>query len=344
LWSRPCADKVGTGTPVADAYAERAFGRLAAEPGLQIRYPILPIDAPYSDPVSSVSRVPGGLFISLQGYTPAAGNRRIVAVVDDSGSLRWRRCLIDMNGWASVVDIQRGVIDVEAIPPNQTNPTWWAFDLLTGTSQVETQRSADDLEAAAMARFAEPDVGFNYADPPEAQRLRRVDADGNVLWTREDVYGTSQEGFRTSGSQTNGTDDVTLVYGCVGEPIDPYSANTDERCPFALLGIDTDDGRTHWQLDGSYAVPLVADDYAIITPIPTIDATSELLDVFTGQIVPDGISSEPNAFLEECCGGSDYNRVEGEGAVAWTVATDILNVWYPADVAGPGIGVDLLDP
>ena len=247
-----------------------------------------------------------------------------------------------MNGWASVVDTQRGVIDVESIPNGQTDPSWWAFDLLTGESQVETERSADDLTSAAMAGDPQPDVDFDLTDTPGEATLRRVNADGEELWRREDLYGSSMEGFRTSSNQTNGTDDVAVVFGCVGQPIDPYATNMDERCPFALVGIDTNNGRTVWQLDGSYAVPLVADGYAIVTPIPTSGASSELLDVFTGQIVPDGISAEPNAFLEECCGGYDYNRVEGDGAIAWTVATDVLNVWYPAHLPGPGTTLDLL--
>lgn len=267
-----------------------------------------------------------------------------MAVVDDNGSVRWRRCLVDMSGWASVVDSSRGVIDVEVTPSTQPVAGWWAFDLLTGESRVETERSADDLAAVAQARFSEPDVGFNVADPPGAARLRRVDAGGDVLWTRDDLYDPSAEGFRTSASQTNGTDDVTLVLACVGQPIDPNATDFGQRCPLALLGVGTDDGRTRWQLDGAYAVSLVADGYAIITSIPTMDASSELLDVFTGQFIPNGISSEPNAFLEECCGGYDYNRVEGDGAVAWTVATNVVNVWYPADLPGTGTTVDLVGP
>ncbi len=164
-----------------------------------------------------------------------------------------------------------------------------------------------------------------------------------MLWTRDDLYDPSGEGFRTSTSQINATDDVTLVFACVGQPIGPNTTGG-QRCPLALLGVGTEDGRTRWQLDGAYTVSLVADGYTIITAIPTIDASSALLDVFTGQIVPHGISSQPNAFLEECCGGYDYNRVEGDSAIAWTVATNVVNVWYPADLPGPGVTVDLVGP
>jgi hypothetical protein len=286
------------------------------------------------------------LFISLQGASPTAGSRRIVAIVDDNGSVRWRRCLDDVYGWASALDVERGVIDVEVAPSGQTTTEWWAFDLLTGESRVETERSADELTAALMERFGEPDVEYNLADPPGTARLQRVDSSGKVLWRRDDVFEPFGEGFRTSVNQSNGTDQVTLVFGCVGQPIDPSATNMDERCPFALLGIGTKNGQTRWQLDGSYMVPLVADGYAIITPIPTEHASSQLLDVFTGKVVAGGISPEPGAFLSECCGGYDYNRVQADGAVAWTVDFDVLNVWYPADLPGPGGGalVDLLGP
>lgn len=345
LWSRTCVDQTGTATePPTDVYAGRTFGPLALEPGLQILYPIGPSGPSYSDPVSSLTRVPGGLFISLHGYSPAAGSQSIVAVVDDSGSVRWRRCLTDLTGWLSVLDTQRGVIDVEVTPSGATDTVWWAFDLLTGESQVETERPADDLAAAAMARYAQPDVEFDLADPPGATRLRRVDATGKVLWRRDDLYGNVGEGFRTGASQSNGTDQVTVVFACVGQPIDPNATFTEERCPYALVGVGTRDGRTRWQLDGFYMVSLVADGYAIITENPTNGASSQLLDVFTGQIVTDGISSAPNSFLEECCGGDDWNRVEADGAVAWTVALDVLDVWYPANLPGPGTMVDLLGP
>jgi signal transduction histidine kinase len=105
-----------------------------------------------------------------------------------------------------VVDTQRGVIDVETIPSNQTDSSWWVLDLLTGASQIETERSADDLAAAAMASFAQPDVDFDLTDLPGEQRLRRVNADGEVLWRRDDLFGPSVEGFRTSASQTSAND------------------------------------------------------------------------------------------------------------------------------------------
>lgn len=345
VWSRECVDLKGTGTePPADAYEGRAFGPLAPEPGMQILYPFAPPVPMYSDPISSVSRVPGGLLVSLQGYSEAAGNQRIMAVVDDSGSVRWRRCLVDVTGWASVLDVDRGVIDLEIGADDGQSSEWWAFDLLTGESRHETERSAEELAAAAAGQYVPSGVEFDRSAAPGSATLRRVDADGAVLWQRNDLFETVGEGFRVSGSQSNGSDDVTVVFACVGSPVDWDAANPAQPCPYALLGVGTNDGETRWQLDGGFTVPLVADGLAIITPVPTSGAASQLIDVFTGEVITGGMSTAPDAFLEECCGGYDFNRVENDGAVAWSVATDALNVWYPADLPSAGGVVDLLGP
>lgn len=346
VWSRACVDQTGTATrPPADPYVDRSFGPLAPEPGLQILYPLNPTQPPnYSAPVSSVRRVPGGLFISLVGVAPETGSERIIAVVDDDGSVRWRQCLSDKSGWSTVLDTPRGVIDVEVIRGGDTVGEWWAFDLLTGEYEIETHRSAEELTSEAGARFATPQVGFDLTASADQSTLRRLDTDGSVVWRRDDLFDPGGEGFRASGSHSSDSDDVTLVRACVGKPLAPTTGPGDLPCPYALLGVGTDDGRTRWQRDGSYSVSIVAHGYAIVAPTPTLGAGYELIALHTGEVVPDGISPAPNAFLTECCGGYDYNRTEADRAVAWTIATDILNVWYPNDSPGPGMTVDLLGP
>ena len=345
VWSRECVDLKGTGTePPADAYEGRAFGPLAPEPGMQILYPFAPPLPSYGDPISSVRRVPGGVLVSLQGYSVAAGTQRIIAVVDDAGAVRWRRCLVDVTGWASVLDVERGVIDVEIGADDGQSSEWWAFDLLTGESQRETERSAEELAAAAAGQSVPSGVEFDRSAAPGSATLRRVDANGAVLWQRDDLFEMVGEGFRVSGSQSNGSGEVTIVFACVGSPVDWNALDPAQPCPYALLGVGTDDGETRWQLDGSHGVPLIADGHAIVTsPVPG-GAGAQLIDVFTGEVIAGGVSSEPDAFLEECCGGYDWNRVENDGAVAWSIATDALNVWYPADLPGAGGVVDLLGP
>lgn len=345
VWSRECVDLKGVGTePPVDMYEGRTFGPLAPEPGLQILYPFAPTVPSYSDPISSVRRVPGGLLVSLQGYSQAAGNQRIVAVVDDAGAVRWRRCLSEVTGWASVLDVDRGVIDLEIGADDGQSSEWWAFDLLTGESWVETERSAEDLAAAAAGQYVSSGVEFDRSVAPGSATLRRVDANGAVLWQRPDLFEVGGEGFRTSGSQSNGSDEVTIVFACVGAPVGWNALDPAQPCPLALLGVGTNDGETRWQIDGFFQVPLIADGHAIVTsPVPG-GAGAHLIDAFTGEVIDAGVSAEPDAFIEECCGGYDYNRVESDGAVAWSIATDALNVWYPADLPGAGGVVDLLGP
>lgn len=345
VWSRKCIDLKGTGTePPADEYEGRAFGPLAPEPGLQILYPFAPPVPMYSDPISSVRRVPDGVLVSLQGYLPSVGSQRIVAVVNDAGAVRWRRCLSDVTGWASVLDVDRGVIDLEIGADDGQSSEWWAFDLLTGESHLETERSAEELAAAAAGQYVPSGVEFDRSAAPGSATLRRVDANGAVLWQRDDLFEMVGEGFRVSGRQSNGSDDVTVVFACVGSPVDWDAINPAQPCPFALLGVGTEDGETRWQLDGSFQVSLIADGHAIVTSRGSGGAIAELIDVFTGEVIAGGVSSEPDAFLEECCGGYDWNRVENDGAVAWSIATDVLNVWYPSDSPGAGGQVDLLGP
>lgn len=167
------------------------------------------------------------------------------------------------------------------------------------------------------------------------------DSSGTILWERSDLYVPGGEGFRSSSNQTDGADTVALVRACVGQPVGTGNDADPSMCLSALLGVDTADGSTLWQLDGDFAVSLVADGYAIIADASAQPATYQLLDVFTGETVPDGVSAEPDAFLSECCGDFDYYRVAADGPIAWTIARDVLKVWYPADLPGTGNTVDL---
>ena len=342
VWSVPCVDQAGTASDVrSDPYVGRAFGPLAPDPGLTVRLPLQPSKPGWSDPVSSVARVPGGMFVSVVGASPGGPSERIVAIVNDDGSLRWRRCLTDVTGWQAVPDAERGVIDVEIVAVGGSGSEWWAFDLVTGNSQPETAQSGETLEAAAAAQYSAADVTFDFSVPVTESNLRRTDSTGTILWERNDLYDPGGEGFRSSSTQTKGADTVALVRACVGQPLGSGTDADPSICPHALLGVDTADGSTRWQLDGDFAVSLVADGYAIIADASSQPASYQLLDVFTGAIVPDGISAEPDAFLSECCGGYDYHRVEADGPIAWTIARDVLKVWYPADLPGTGNTVDL---
>lgn len=341
MWARECTEKIGAADvePV-ESFASEEFGPLAPEPGLRIVYPIGEQAESWSVPVSSVMRVPGGTLVSLTSSGPD-GSERVVAVVDDSGSVRWRRCFVEMYGSFGIVDTERGVVDLEMVPADGQGPRWWAFDLRTGESQVEPEDLGAELTAEATAAMAvRTDVGFIVDGGMPSSWLQRFDEDGALLWERPDLTALGGEGF-----QTEVTDDgIVLVRACVGSPRDD-SATDWPPCPLALLGVDMTDGRTLWQRDGLNYPWLVAGHYAIVSRGQTEgDEASVLLDTRTGEVVPGGVSDSPSVFRTECCGGYEYNRVEASGAVAWTIATYVLNVWFPAAFPGSGATVDLFGP
>jgi hypothetical protein len=344
-WSRTCTDKLATSVssvPERDLGGQ-PFGPLAPEPGLRILYPMPPTSAVSIDPVSSISRVPGGTLVRLLSVGPVHTDR-IVAVVDDDGVVRWRRCIPDMYGSAAVIDAEAGVAYLDMQPPGPFGPVhWWAFDLTTGKSTVETADHSDALAAAQAEQSGNTEVTFRSSDQNDT-RLRRVGADGREVWRRDDLFDPGDEGFRTFVANPASADDVVLVRACVGGPAGSGRPSADgSPCTKALLGVSFGDGSTRWELDGEYFVSLVADGYAIVNG-PESMPRSELIDVRTGDVVPGGVSDAPGAFLSECCGGYDYNRVERAGAVAWSIATDWLDVWFPAGRPGPGVTVDLLGP
>ncbi|MEY2755262.1 MAG: hypothetical protein RJB65_1620, partial [Actinomycetota bacterium] len=344
-WVRPCVDAVGSSDvePV-DTFAGEEFGPLGLEPGLQIVYPIGEQAEGWSTPVSSVLRVPGGTLVSLTSNGPVV-RERVVAVVDDSGSVRWRRCLGESYGWTGVVDEARGVVFLEDTPGGVSEREWSAFDLRTGESRTDVERSADELDAIVEARrAARTDVGFGMVGgETSTSGLQRVDDAGNVIWERSDLTPMGGEGFRSTVTE----DDVVLAAACVGSPVD-WTSSEWPPCPIALLGLDLTDGHTLWQWDGPHGPTLIAGHYAIVSGDFSGNvgdlSSSVMIDTRTGDVVPGAVSDDPRAFLTECCGGYDYNRVESEGAVAWSVATYVLNVWFPAGASGQGQTVDLFGP
>ncbi|HRE00843.1 MAG TPA: hypothetical protein PLV68_06060, partial [Ilumatobacteraceae bacterium] len=64
-----------------------------------------------------------------------------MAVVNDDGQLRWRRCLDGESGWPQVFDAERGKIYGQFWNRQHAASEWWEFDVADGTSNV----LADDL-------------------------------------------------------------------------------------------------------------------------------------------------------------------------------------------------------
>lgn len=354
IWLRECTEQAAdpTAAPPVDEFADGSFGPLAPEPGMQIVFPNAPTPPGYSPPVANVMRVAGGLLVNLTGFT-ATESARAIVLVNDDGTIRWRRCLPDLGGSSLAVSDDGSQAYTAVYTIDSSEAEWWSFDVDTGASMVLADEAAATAEAATAAarstdpRSAAPEVGFDFAGAPSTSTdtLRRVDPAGSETWRRTDLFAPPGEGFRTSLNQSNGTDDVTLVRACTDHSIQDEQYDTDGNpCALALVGIDTTTGLTRWVLEGRYGVSLVDNGLAVVTALDDELRTSQLLDLFTGQVVPQGISSAPGAFYEECCAGHDYNRVESAGPIAWTLSNEVLNVWFPADQPGPGTSVDLFGP
>ncbi len=331
-WTQECAEQIGTmrSYPADLRDLDQPFGPLAPEPSLRVVYPEPTTDLPgFSAPVSHVARVPWGTLIRLTSPSP---EHQVVAVVNDDGSIRWRRCLPDSSGWLSNVDGEAGVAHLKVYPTATQAEEWWTFDLATGN------HVASDRPPAGVEATEPPPAEIGFFFDPASSHLRRVGSDDAQRWERVDLADTPGEGFRVDAEWPKRSGQPALVRACLAATVDPEGEG---YCDYALLGIDPDDGSTVWQLDGNYGVSLVADGYAIVTDPGGPESTYQLIDLRTGERVPDGISDAPGAFLAECCGGGDYNRVEREDSVAWTIASHWLDVWFPADHPGPGVTVDL---
>lgn len=331
-WSRECVEVAGSEQDFGDdEFADVPFGPLAPEPALRILYPEgTSRDGSFTPPVSDVARVPNGTFVRVN--SGEVGDGLVVAVVDDDGSVRWRRCVEGLYGVASVVDAAAGLAHVQLFPADGDVGAWWTFDLASGERTEDT-----DAPAGSVPDEEPQELRFTYED--QRAVLQRVASDGTEVWRRADLFDPGDEGFRIHVSSPESGHPM-LVRACTTDPA--ASAEVGAGCEQALLGLDPADGRTIWQLDGNYGVSLVADGYAIATDPDGPPSTYQLIDLDTGSRVPGGVSAAPGAFLSECCGGGDYNRVERGGAVAMSVATDWLDVWFPADRPGLGTTVDLL--
>lgn len=135
-WTPTCVDRIGSGdAPAADAGLDR-FGPLGAVPGLDIVLPAFQANdqaAPAAVNVA-VGRVDGGTAVLARPYDGENTNAYILSVVDDDGSVRWRRCL-DGNFAGSMLTAPGAdevTIGEYAPSSGDAAPTWHTFALDTG--------------------------------------------------------------------------------------------------------------------------------------------------------------------------------------------------------------------
>ena len=177
----------------------------------------------------------------------------------------------------------------------------------------------------ADLRAAMP-VSGGYSFNPDTS-LEGRDGAGNVVWRRDDLRAVGGEGFR---SVTTG--DVVLA----------ASAQEDLSAP-KLGGYSRTDGRTLWERDGFHLVTAVGDGLAMISASDGNGTITgwELIDVTTGErIEPDQAWAGADTFNEECCGGTEFTRVDRLGGILAAFHPGRIDIWYPRAVQGTTLTVN----
>jgi hypothetical protein len=157
--------------------------------------------------------------------------------------------------------------------------------------------------------------------------LSAVGADGSVLWSRDDILGFGDEGFRVAQSG-----DVTVVRGCLGT-FDLTDGGCDKP---GVVGVRSADGSTVWTLAGSRNVGPVGDGFALISEpfVQNADGSVtaggwDMVDTSDGSLVAGQHWDDPSTFEQQCCGGADTVHVGRMGSVLVAVNQRRLTIWFP---------------
>ncbi|MBI4882549.1 MAG: PQQ-binding-like beta-propeller repeat protein [Actinobacteria bacterium] len=153
--------------------------------------------------------------------------------------------------------------------------------------------------------------------------LTGISRSGSEVWRVTDLPLIFGEGFRHATS-----DGVTVMAGCI--------TFVDFECEQTLAGVDTATGSVLWTRDDYGGVLAIADGLALITPITPTGGTSSriLIDISTGEIADPSQRWSPNGYYQGCC-GDESHWVQLSGGVLVANVDNVIEVWYPADVAPP---------
>lgn len=92
-WNPDCVERTGNGeSPSTVDEALTRFTTLAADPSLDIAIPTVETPNGSEPPLAAPVVLPGGVALTLYGYTLEGNDATAVVVIDDDGAVRWRRC------------------------------------------------------------------------------------------------------------------------------------------------------------------------------------------------------------------------------------------------------------
>ena len=175
-WTTTCTDRLGDGDRPADDTGLDIFGPLGAVPGLDITMPQYrsPEQESAATVTAGVGRVDGGVVVLARPSEGQQTDAFVVSVVDDDGSIRWRRCMDGAQ--ASSLLAATGGNEVLMSIYTSTSPgidRWQAIDLQTG-ADVDAPPIPTDLAMVTQeGRF----VLFTFSD----ERVPTPDDDMVVL-------------------------------------------------------------------------------------------------------------------------------------------------------------------
>lgn len=134
-WTPACVERFGAGLPAPADTGLGEFGPLGVVPGLDIAVPSYrsPAHAEAVVPNVQVARVDGGVVIIARPFDGQDTDAHVLSVVDDDGSVRWRRCGSVFAGTLMTAP-GAGEVTVEEYPPPGVSGSerLRTFDLATG--------------------------------------------------------------------------------------------------------------------------------------------------------------------------------------------------------------------
>ena len=191
----------------------------------------------------------------------------------------------------------------------------------------------------ARLRAAWPTTaGYGYQPPPDGgmPMLEAYDALGEVQWQRPDLRLMLGEGF------------LAGVFGDRVVAISCRPITGDEMCSeFRTGAYSLASGATLWEVDGFRSVTAAGDGVAMMSTRTGDESSSgwALVDLSTGRPVrADQVWPEPTAFLTECCGGDEYQRVDQHDGLLAVQTGGALLVYLPELEAHPTVDIDLTRP
>lgn len=189
---------------------------------------------------------------------------------------------------------------------------------------------------AALLRAARPlTAGYGYQPSVDGSMpmLEATDALGKVRWRRDDLRLMIGEGFHAGV-----VDDRVVAISC-------WPITGDDVCREYRTGAySLATGATLWEVTGFRTVTASGNGLAMMSTREGDETTSgwALVDLAMGEpIRADQVWPEPNAFLTECCGGDEYQRVDQHGGVLAVQTGGALLVYLPEAASHPTVDIDI---